>query len=243
MENNELYKSLLESIVNIYDENNIIIKYDKVELKEYVSKYSSSHKPRLTLFIDDKPYGLNKNYKIEYKCKTCGRISTILLKKFLLKKTLHCTHCTETQEKKDWHSYVLKKIHNGENYTKINSHKKRTYDFDSESSEFKKEYYNNNLTIDEFNYIKDKIFSIKGIDVSNKKFELLEHENGINHKKYRQMILIDGIKYPFKDINLKCECCEKTFHITRPIKERVLKNNFLCNSCNFNNNIFLNKKK
>lgn len=107
-----------------------------------------------------------------------------------------------------------------------------------ESEEFKKEYFSKNLTNEEFNKIKKYIFSINNVDVFNKEYILLPYENGVNHKKYRQMILIDGIKIPFKNIKLKCPLCGKIFSITRMIKKRVIKHNFDCKGCYLNNKTF-----
>ena len=38
-----------------------------------------------------------------------------------------------------------------------------------------------------------------------------------------------------KDINLKCQCCGKIFHITRQLKEKINNGYFLCKGCAFVN--------
>ena len=119
---------------------------------------------------------------------------------------------------------------------------KREYNFETETEEFKKEYFQSNLTLDEFEKIKKYIYSVKGYIVEGENFELLLHENGINHKKYRQMILFQNKKIPFKDIKLRCPLCGEVFSISRQIKERVIKNNFDCRACYLTNKTFAIKK-
>lgn len=235
-------KKLSNSVVQIFDENGNEIFFTKKEVKLHLFKYSSTHKEKVTLFIDDTPISSSKKYKITYRC-DCGALSTILLEKFVLKTKLTCKKCVENEDKRRWHGEVIRKIHRGESYVKRNSTKQlRKYDFNSESDSFKEEFYKNYLTIDEFIKCKQYIYSIHDIVLGNKEVFFLEHENGVNFKKYRQMVMIDGKKIPFQKIKLKCPLCGSIFSISRPIKERVKKNNFDCRSCFFNNKVFNRKK-
>lgn len=96
----ELLKILESLVVKVIDENGDEINYNYLEIRLETSKYSSSHSPSPTLVIDnEKYYFKNNNMKIVYKC-LCGHENTILLKRFLTKKTLNCQHCRETEEKK-----------------------------------------------------------------------------------------------------------------------------------------------
>ena len=234
----KLLKELSDSIVRVLDAENIEIMYNKAEIKPHLFKYSSTHKQKPTLFLDDKPYSSKTKFKITYKCK-CGAVNTILLEKFLVKKKLSCCKCSQTEELRKWHGEVIRNIHKGIGYvSKDKSRFKRTYDFNSEKEEFKKKYYSNNLTQNEYKKVIKYIYSIDGIEIENKSVKFFEYENGVNSKKYRQMVMIDGVKHPFKNIYLKCPLCGKIFHITRPIKERVLHNNFDCKKCYLNNHVF-----
>lgn len=234
----EFLKQLSNSIVRVLNAENIEILYNKAEIKPHLFKYSSTHKEKPTLFLDDKPYSSKSKFKITYKC-ACGTINTILLEKFLLKKKLSCHNCSQTEELKKWHGEVIRNLHKGVGYiSKSHKKSKRIYDFESESEEFKKTYYSNNLTHFEYEKVIKYIYSIDGVKIENKNVDFLDHENGINAKKYRQMVMIDGIKHPLKKIKLKCPLCGKVFNITRPIKERVLHNNFDCKKCYLNNHVF-----
>lgn len=240
--NQNFLNELSKLIINVIDEKGESIIYKKLEIKLEISKYSSSHSPSPVLIIDGKSkYYRNSNIKIKYKC-ICGVENEILWKRFLTKTTLKCQHCRETEEKRKWHSEVLKMKHKKVEYVSKRKDKKRQYDFHLESDEFKEEYFSKNLTLDEFEKVKKYIYSIKNIVVKNTNYELLPYENGINHKKYRQMVLIDGVKYPFKDIVLQCPLCGRTFSISRMIKERVINNNFDCKNCYLNNKTFALKK-
>lgn len=234
----ELLKQLSNSIVRVLNTENIEILYNKAEIKPHLFKYSSTHKEKPTLFLDDKPYSSKTDFKITYKC-ACGTVNTILLEKFLLKEKLSCHKCSQTDELKKWHGEVIRNIHKGVGYiSKDKKKNKRIYDFENESDEFKKTYYINNLTKSEYEKVIKYIYSINGVEIENKNVKFLEHENGVNAKKYRQMVMIDGVKYPFKNICLKCPLCGKIFNITRPIKERILHNNFDCKKCYLNNHVF-----
>lgn len=238
---NDIIKVLEKQILKIYDENGIEIPFTKKEIKFYKAKFSSSS-PALTLFLDEVPLLNNRKYnrKVEYSCK-CGNINTILLCKYLKKESMGCPKCRENDEKIKWHKLYFEKKRNGE----IRGNKKRrtvTYNFDAESDEFKEAYFKRNITIKEFDSIKKYIYSVSNIILENKKVKFLIAEPSFNSKKYRQMLDIDGVIVPFKDIYLRCPLCNKVFHITRQIKERVEAHNFDCKKCFLNNKTFAIKK-
>ena len=241
----EFLKELENSILALFDSEGNEIYFKTKELKYYKPKYSSTKKESLSLFIDGTPLTnlREKKIKVEYKCK-CGGINRIHLSKFLNKDKLTCPKCRETDEKKSWHSEVLKMLHKGLSYEpKITvSRSKVVYDFDSENDDFKKEYYNSNLTLEEFEKVKKYIFSIDGETIEGKEIKLIEHDESKNARKYRQTVLINGIKHPFKRIRLKCPLCGTIFSITRPLKDRVTANNFDCKYCYMNNKTFAIKK-
>lgn len=236
MVSESVLKELSNSITRVFDANNIEILFTKCEIKPYISKYSSSHLETPTLFLDDKPIYNRKKVRVEYKCQ-CGSINNILLCKFLLKNRLRCKHCSEDEEKIKWHKLYFEKKRNGDvRGWKIR--KKRVYDFESETETFKENYFKSNLTIEEFESIKKYIYSIQNIVIYDKKLEFIVAYPGVNCKKYRQMVKINDVIYPFKDIKLQCALCGKIFHITRMIKERVKSHNFDCKKCYLNNKTF-----
>lgn len=235
------FEELTNSIVKVRKAQNgefFDVLYTKAEVKEYMSKYSSSHKPTAKLYLDGKPITKEKGYLITYKC-GCGRLIEMQLIKFIKKSTpIHCNHCSETEEKRKWHGECIRMNHKGVAYVHKTDAEKRKYDFDSESEEFKTDYFNHNLTYEEFEIVKPFIYQVKNIEIGDKEFTLLPHENGVNHKKYRQMVKIGDEIVPFKDIWLKCSTCGRVFSISRMIKERVKSGNFECKGCYLNNNTF-----
>ena len=206
------FKFFENAIIKVYNEKGEEIRYKKLEIKNFCSKYSSSHKIKPSLFLDDNFISSKKKYKVMYKC-SCGAINTILLYKYLLKERLRCGSCREDEDKRKWHGEVIRRIHRGEKYVSRKIIERRIYDFASETDEFKRQFYETNLTMEEFNEIRPFLFSVYGLELKNDNFSFLEHENGVNAKKYRQMMIIDSKKVPFKNIIMKCPLCGKKFSI------------------------------
>ena len=236
----ESLKKLSNSIASVLNADGIEILFTNAELK-YNIGYWTQGKTTLSLFLDGKKCQV-KGTKVTYKC-SCGRINTILLKKFLTKTKLACVHCAETKEKSEWHSKVMQAKKNGIDLAK----KKITtcYDFDSETDEFKKLYwrYNQNLTIEEFNEVLKYIYSIDGVVLDGiNSIEYLPTEPCKNQKRYTPMISLDGIKHSFKNIYLKCPFCGNIFRISRGFKQRILEHNFDCKECKFVNKSFAIRK-
>ena len=236
-----LQEELTKAIIEIHDNTGNKIEYTEAKIDLVIAKYSQTKKPSNNLIIDGVPHR-NKNYKITYKCERCGSINTILLCKYLVKANVCCCHCKETPEKSEWHSKVMKMKRSGVQYISKNKRKNKEYNFDEETEGFKKEYYKKFLTVDEFNTIKNHIYSINGVIVENKDITFLPHEKVNNGMKYRQMVVINGEKISFQKIKLKCAFCGNIFSVTRKLKERLKNNNFDCKDCYLNNKVFKIKK-
>ena len=236
----ESLKKLSNSITSVLNADGIEILFTKAELKYNIGFWTQG-KETLSLFLDGKKCQI-KGTKITYKC-SCGRVNTILLKKFLVKKKISCPHCAETKEKSEWHSKVMQAKKNGVDLTI-----KKTptlYDFDSESESFKESYwkYRQNITKEEFDEVLKYIYSIDGVVLNESKtIEYLPTEPCKNQKRYTPMVLIDGVKHNFKEIYLKCPFCGSIFRISRGFKERLQNHNFVCKECNFVNKTFTIKK-
>ena len=113
MEEKAFLEKLSNSVVKCYDKNGNIVQFKESRIQKYKSKFSSTGRETRTLFLDGKPF-MGKNKKVCYICPTCQKESTIHLSRFLLKNTVHCSHCSETEEKREWHSKVLKSYAKGE---------------------------------------------------------------------------------------------------------------------------------
>lgn len=235
---NKFIDILEKSILNVFNEDGSKIEYNTLEIKDYKSKYSSSGKAKRTLFLDGIPYTGNRKIKVQYQC-SCGCIQTILLKKFMLKEVLNCRVCVEHDANKiAWQKeYFLKKREGKKRGNK--EKKKKDYIFEKESIEFQTNYYQNNLTKEEFEDISKYIFSIDGIRITDKVIRFLPHEPCFNAKKYRNMVQIDGQKHNLKNIVLKCSTCGSLYKISRPLKKRVTENNFKCKYCYLVNHNFM----
>lgn len=233
---NELLKKLEKSIVGIYDSNKNKIKvFDKIEIRQGISKYSSSHTPSAYLFVNGIEYHKNKKMYVEYICE-CGTLNKILLKRFLTKKTFKCRSCKEQdEEKRIHHSKVLNGIERKKEKPLMN------FSFENETDGFKKKYFETHLTVDEFNKCKKYIYSVNEF-IMNESAIFLPHVHCNNQQKYSQAIIIDGKQISFKNIKLKCPLCGEIFSITRLLKHRVLSNNFDCKTCYFNNKTFVTRK-
>lgn len=236
----ESLEKLSNSITSVFNADGIEILFTNAELK-YNIGYWTHGKTTLSLFLDGKKCQV-KGTKVTYKC-SCGRINTILLKKFLRKTKLACVHCAETREKSEWHSKVMQAKKNGIDLT----HKKiaTCYDFDIETDEFKDAYwkYSQNLTVEEFNKVLKYIYSIDGVVLDSiRNIEYLPTEPCKNQKKYTPMVSMDGVKHCFKNIYLKCPFCGKIFRISRGFKQRILDHNFDCLECRFVNKSFALRK-
>jgi len=251
MNNKEFLEILTKSIVSVTtDDGNIIS--DGFELKYYIDKYSSVKIENMRLFSNDKLIK-TKNTKITYICPTCNVEHTILLKKFLLKNTLLCSSCRETDEKRNKQSNFIKKSF--KEFGKVKSFKNFIEDkildinekielsikeFNNESDFFKNKYFDNHLTVDQFNEIKDKIYEVNNV-IMNKNFKYIEILKVNNQMKYSSFLYDEENDrlINFNNIHYICDSCSDLFSTSRKPKEKYLKNKkILCKQCYLSNRTF-----
>lgn len=230
-EKEKFFDILLNAIIAIYDLNGEKITYSTLNIKYVKSKKSKVYS--WILFIDDIPCtSYKRNYKVTYKCR-CGSINTILLQKFLYKTKLSCNNCSQ-----------LKKFggigNNNPNRPKIIQHK-TIKNFNDESEQFKTSYFQNHLTINEFQLWLPKIIQINDIILNKEirdKIQYLPHELCNNQFKYTDMILINNQKISIKTIYLKCDICGKIHKVhTNNIKNKNI-NYIKCTQCALTNHTF-----
>lgn len=223
---NELSNTIKKFILK--DGTEIVPKKVKLTYETYSIFFN---KKSIKVYADGVNIPINKT-KVVYQCK-CGKINTILLKKFLGKKRIKCPSCREDEEKRRNHSRYFV-----EGYQKkIIKEKKIVYDFSKESNDFKEKYYKRHLTASEFYLLLPHIKSINGINVQNSNVIYVEHEVIYNQYKYMPHVIINNINVPFTNVELICEKCKKHFSISdrRSKKEKLLKDEILCKDCSFNN--------
>jgi predicted SprT family Zn-dependent metalloprotease len=247
LEDPKKFFDLLEkSIIEVIDNQGFVINKDKLKIVEYKNKYSNLSFPSPTLFDGEKPLKTSL-FKIKYEC-LCGNISTIHLKKFLSKNTLICPKCRETEEKRERHSKLLgdpnfkKKSRIGK-IIDINQLIDISFkEFYSEPSEFIEKYFNKNITISEFENIKDRIVEVNGINIQGVDYRFVPFLKVGNQSKYSQYLIIDKQKTLLSNIQYRCEICESHFNTTRRIKEKIKNHTIMCQSCSFCNKTFKIRK-
>ena len=246
-EKNLFFDLLEKSIVEVISNDGNLKYYPPFALKIFKNKYSNLDGGSLTLFKDEIPLKTRKN-KIIYKC-TCGRIHKIHLSKFLVKKSLRCYVCSETEEKRKKHSETLrdknriKKTKLPKPVYDFNSHlEKSIINFNNESTAFIKQYYKKNLTENEFNKIKDKIISIDGVNVKDNEIIFLPPLMVSNQAKYSQYVSVGNKRLLLTNIEFICENCNDVFNTTRRLKTKIQNHKILCRKCLFSNKVFKIKK-
>ena len=245
MNNKKFFEILAKSIVSATtDDGNVIS--DNFEIKDYTDKYSSLKSTSIRLFSDNESVKTNGT-RVSYKCPICNFERNVLLKKFLLKKTLNCSVCKEQiEDKKQKQSDYLKKsfdefgiIKSYKNFTEkeiLNIDKKieiSLNEFDEEPETFKIHYFSNHLTEKEFLDIKDKIYKINGI-IIQKDFKYIEILKINNQMKYSSFLYdkINDKLINFNNIEYICDNCSDVFNSTRKAKEKYDKDKkYLCPQC------------
>lgn len=227
--NENLLKELSNAIIEVFDKNGNKIEFSNVEIK--LLECNRSHDKYIkAVYLDSERIPINGT-KITYKC-SCGNIRKILLKKFISKPRLRCSKCSEDEEKRKNHSLFFK------NGFQIRTTEKKhiDYNFDDESNEFKKMYYEKHLTDEEFLIFIKHVTSINGINISNKDVKYLSHYKCNNQYKYNPCVNIDNSIIPFKNIIVKCPICGSEYKISQyRCKKDKFKTNFSCRKCKFFN--------
>jgi len=247
---NKEFFDVLSKNINYIKINDDIFSGGTFEIKKYKHKFSSTTDESNKLFYDDEVVKTNGTY-INYDCPTCGRNYTILLKKFLLKDSLFCRFCKEQDEekRKKQSQYVTKsfKDFNKVVSTKVKKDKITNNElieisnkkFESESDDFKLDYFSKHMTINEYEKIKTHIYSVNGIQ-NTEKLSYYEHIKNNNQMKYSSYLYDskNDIFINMNNIKYTCECCDEVFNTTRKPIERVENYKCLCKRCSFSNRTF-----
>jgi len=223
------------------DGNTIVNNGKNIEIVEVTNKFSSVKKPTMKLKVDDKI--CKRNDRLTYNCPMCNSSSSILVGRFLTKKSKYCYKCKENDEekKKKQSEFIIKsyanfdKVRPKEKIEKLDLIELSNILFKKESEEFKKEYFERNLTIEEFEKIRNNIKSINGTNVLNKNIIYYPIVKVNNQMKYSSKVFVDGRFILFTNCEFACEICGVDFK-GRNFKSKL--DNILCPSCNLSNRIF-----
>jgi hypothetical protein len=179
---NPTREDLIANIKCVYDENNNIIKYKKLHTYFAISKYSSKKNAiwHLEMILnDDSRIRITKRhkYKIEHHCYTCKSkhiIGTTHFLRKINKLSIYCNFCVNSlDDKREKQSLTLHKTlqfkNNNIKVIKPNKVIKTNLDkiqesielFNQMDDDFKDNYFNYNLTHEEFDRMKKNIVAFQ----------------------------------------------------------------------------------
>lgn len=216
---------LLSAIKRLQDTDGNNIEYSHLEVKYTKLRFSSTYAN--ILFIDDEPCSGNKrNYKVTYQCR-CGRIHTILLRKFLLKDKLVCRQCNQVAE--------FGGIgHNNPNRPSILPIKSIPKNFLNEPDEFLRLYFEKHLTQFEFSRWLSVIIQINNTVLDNAikaNITYIPHAPCSNQQKYTSYVIINGHKESLKQVYLQCGICGKIHSVHVENLKNKNPDNIKCRFC------------
>lgn len=223
----EIIEKLVKHILKVYDSNDNEISYTNLSIAKESRRFSNTMS--LVVYMDNIPLTTNqvRSYKVLYRCR-CGREQKILLVRYLRKKEIWCRHCVQD---KSFDNYI---IGNKKDKPKKEVIRKE-FNFELESDEFKKKYFNNHLSEEEFYKYLPYVYSVNHINIEGKNIEYIEAEPTVNQQKYTSRVLIDGKKQRLDSFELKCAICGKIFSVhSFNIRKKNL-NHIECRDCSFSN--------
>lgn len=222
--------------------------YGNFTTKLYKHMYSKCETMRL--FINDNLIIHDSKTKIKYTC-SCGFDNEILLVKFLKKTTDKCKKCKEDDDKKRKQSEYIKKSFkemgrvvkkeknkNVKKFREMSLHELIDYskeEFSKMELDFKENYFKNNLTIEEFENVINKV-KINGKKLSEYKYipYISTSKSGNFSSK---VIDKDGRMFLLYEVTYLCESCNVEFN-GRYLKSRSNLHKILCRECTLCNKTF-----
>jgi hypothetical protein len=246
MDNKEFIEMLSNNIISVTI--NSVVKEGYFEIKDHIDKYNSNKISSKRLFLDNKLIP-TKNTVITYLCNDCKNKKSILLKKFLLKKSLICRSCKEDDSKNINHSIYMRNTYNM--YGKVKSFKifkekisidelitNSKIEFDGESEYFKESYKSTHLTENEFSNISYKIFKVNGV-LFNSNFKYIYSIKTNNQMKYSSYLYDNKNLINLNNLIYICDSCSELFSSTRKPKEKYINSKkYLCTKCYLSNRTF-----
>lgn len=223
----EITELLVKHILKVYDSEDNEISYTNLTIVKENRKFSSTES--LVVYIDNVALTVSqvRSYKVLYKCR-CGREHKILLVRYLRKTAIWCRHCVQDYS---FDTYIISNKKGKPKKEKI----VKKFDFYLESEEFKKNYFRNHLSKEEFYKYLPYVYSINHIKIEGKQIKYIEAEQTANQQKYTSKVIIDGVKQWLNSFEVKCAVCGKIFSMhSFNIRNKDL-NHIECAECRFSN--------
>lgn len=245
-------------IVHVVDKRtNEELDINKIALRKVQHMYSNTKQEIWRVFYGEEVIKRNNNLVATYKCANCARSNIVALNN-VVRKMNHsireCNNCKNANEEKTAKQSKFmqdnsKRIQAGEHFkalratpidSVLNRLQKDQQAFDEMDDDFKDQYFQKHLTLDEYERIKDKIkgyHNKKFTDAS--KFQYFPCGKVANQTMYSPCLYDsdrDVIEKP-NYITFECESCGDEF-TNRDLYIQKNKYKVLCKECNFCNNTF-----
>jgi hypothetical protein len=248
----------LDKIKTIYDENDNIIDYNKLSIIFQNNKYSSKKNAIWHLNMELKNNSIIRitkrlKYKINYNCITCDSkhlIGTTQILRKINKLSIYCNFCkNDIDEKKNKQIISLHQTLNNKNNEKIKLSniekiKESKCIFDDMDDDFKENYFNYNLTLEEFDRMKPNIIAFQNGKIKmNKNIEYIPVFKCNNQICFTSMLYDKENDIIFKT-NQPILCCNTCNTNWRAKSLERHKNNHIirCKECSFVCNSFKIRK-
>lgn len=232
-------QKIIDTILDIHDENGNKIIINNIKLDFSCNKYSSKKNNIYHITLNNNHLSKRNKYTIKYKCLSCENINIVGVTQFLRKVnkcSQRCYICCNKDDMK-YHDNINSdpKKYSFKEYKELSEKQFNGYDDD-----FKEEYFKSHLTDDDYKRISKNIISFE-----NGKYLINDNiEYWPIYKTNNQMLFTcmfydnynNTIFRPNQPI-MQCNNCEK---IWRAKKIERFKNchKILCNSCTLCNKTF-----
>jgi hypothetical protein len=233
-------EDILNSVIELY-ESTQLIPVIKKELKYECLKYSSTKEKTWHVYINNEVIKKSSTYQINYICPTCKEISAISAKCFLRKikeERPGCFKCSVIRLNINKYPKKIKEIKKILSLEEIRN--QSIEDFNQCSNEFKENYTNFHLNLEEYTKIKKNIISFcdkTKTDINNYEFWPIYKAN--NQMRFTSVMYSRSESKIFKTETpvLFCDNCGDTWR-AKSIEQFKKCYKILCHDCKLCNRTF-----
>jgi hypothetical protein len=241
-------QKIVDSIIEIYDENHNLFEIKSIKLEFSCNKYSSKKNSIYHITLNDNALSKKSKYLIKYKCITCDNVHLVRVTQFLRKLnkcSYRCNLCcnkdeVKRQEHRDFFKNPQEKVIEQKPKTLIEIKEESIKLFKEYDDDFQDIYFKTHLTESDYKRISRCLISLEnGKHIVGENLEFWPIFKTNNQMLFssvfydRQNDMIIRANQPI----LKCENCENVWRAK--LLERF-KNCYkiLCNDCTLCNNTF-----